>query len=67
MILKVLRVNGVNSRDPVVLAVVDSYRVSWSLRHGWQCDCLTDRDDLTCDHVTAMADILHDRVLGDDE
>ena len=64
MNIKILAVHGIRSHRPVVLAVIDGYRVRWSGPHGWECDCLTDRDDLTCDHVNAMADILDDKVLG---
>lgn len=65
MNVKILRVLGIRSSKPEVLAGVDDHWVQWSPGQGWRCDCLTEADDLTCSHVTVMADLLDPRVVGD--
>lgn len=64
MTIKFLRVNGIRAKDPVVLAIVDGNLVRWKQNRGWTCDCDTEGDE--CAHVDAVADLLDDRVLGDD-
>lgn len=65
MIVKILSVRGVRSYRPVVLAAIDGYFVKWNVRDGWSCDCIIEPDELTCPHVTIMADMLDDKVLGE--
>lgn len=60
-----LRVLGMRSKDPTVLARAGDALVRWKLREGWTCDCDTPGE--TCDHVTAVAALVHPRVLGGTE
>lgn len=62
--VRFLRVNGIRSHQPAVVAILDGILVKWN-RHGWTCGC----DDWAlgddCQHVDAVAALLDDRVLGD--
>lgn len=64
MNIKILSVHGVRSRYPVVLAFIDGIRVRWSPAHGWECGCIPEADELVCQHITILADMLDDKVLG---
>lgn len=61
MTVRFLRVSGVRSTDPVVLAIVEEYLVRWRA-DGWTCECAAEGD--TCSHVDAVAGLLDERVLG---
>lgn len=66
--IRFIRVTGVRSHQPSVVAIVDGIRVKWNLGPGWQCDCeewLTGTDGDSCQHVEAVIDMLDARVLGD--
>ena len=68
MTIRFLRVQGIRSHAPAVLAFVDGIRVKWRTSTGWTCDCDgwqegAEGDD--CQHVAAVADLLDDRVLGE--
>ena len=65
MIIKILAVHGVRSHCPVVLAAIDGHFVKWNARDGWSCDCIIEPDELTCPHVSIMAEMLDDKVLGE--
>lgn len=67
MNIKILAVHGIRSHIPVVLAAIDDHFVKWNKRDGWSCDCVIPDDELTCEHVDAMADMLDDKVLGADQ
>ena len=60
---KILRVLSVRSKDPGVLATVDGYLVKWSSRRPWSCDCLTDLDKYECEHISAIREVMDDRVF----
>ncbi len=62
MTVRFLRVLGVRSDRPTVLAIADGHRVGWDLRRGWTCTCPT--DDAECPHVDLVAALLDPRVLG---
>lgn len=65
MNIQILRVLGVRSRQPTVLAIVDDYAVRWGPREDWTCTC----DELTfpeCPHIPAIENILDPRVTGKD-
>lgn len=62
--IKILRVVGIRGKDPVVLAVVEGWLVRWQPDDGWTCEC---PEALVCPHVDPVADLLDDRVLGDDQ
>lgn len=64
--VKFLRINGFHSREPVVLASVGPFLVRWNTRRGWTCQC-DEPDGQGCDHVEAVADLVHDRVFGEDQ
>lgn len=57
-----LRVLGIRSKDPGVIAIVDSHKVSWSSHRPWDCECLTDDDEFECDHIGTVRDLLDPRV-----
>lgn len=57
--VRFLRVLGIRSRAPSVLAIVDEHRVNWR-PSGWDCDC----GDPNCRHVDVVADLLDPRVTG---
>lgn len=59
MSVRILRVIGVRSTSPGVLAIVDGNRVRWDGRR-WSCAC----PDPACQHVDAVADLLDPRVTG---
>ena len=63
MNIKILRVLSVRSKVPGVLAAVDSYRVSWSNRRPWDCECLSEPDELECTHIVAVRELMDDRVF----
>lgn len=66
--VRFLRVAGVRSHQPSVVAIVDGIRVKWNLKPGWLCDCdewNEGEDGETCEHVEAVAALLDPRVLGD--
>ncbi|TYL55752.1 hypothetical protein FXB39_00650 [Nocardioides sp. BGMRC 2183] len=69
MNIKFLRVAGVRSRQPSVVAIVDNLRVKWNLR-GWTCDCedwqFGETGD-SCAHVDAVADLLEPRVTQEQQ
>lgn len=65
MNVKILAVHGVRSHRPVVLAAIDGYSVRWSKSHGWECNCIIPDDELVCPHVSLMAEMLDDRVIGE--
>lgn len=59
--VRIIRVLGIRSRDPSVLAGVDRSLVRWTPRDGWTCDC----DAVgSCDHVDTIAGLLDPRVIG---
>lgn len=60
MNVRILRVTGIRSTRPSVLAFVDGHRVRWR-RSGWDCSC----PDPNCGHVDDLADLLDERVLTD--
>lgn len=66
MTIKFLRVLGLRSSQPSVLATVADETgaafVRWD-RRRWTCDCDAEGDQ--CPHVDAVADLLDPRVLGD--
>jgi len=62
MTIKILRILGIRSKSPVVLATVDGFAVRWQPREGWSCEC----DEVTfpdCPHIPAMKGLLDPRVL----
>jgi hypothetical protein len=67
--IRFLRVQGIRSHQPSVVAIVDDdIRVKWNLKPGWLCDCdewHDGNDGDTCPHVEAVAALLDPRVLGD--
>ena len=63
MNIKFLRVLGIRSKHPSVVATVDGHLVKWNCRDPWTCDCLTDLDEYECDHIEAIRALLDDRVL----
>ena len=65
MNVKILCVRGIRSHRPVVLAAIDGYFVKWNTRDGWSCDCIIPDDELVCPHVTLMAEMLDDKVIGE--
>ena len=60
MNIKILRVLGIRSKDPAIIATVDNYRVRWSSRRLWGCDCSS---ELECTHISAVRDLMDDRVF----
>ena len=61
MNIQILRVLGIRSRTPTVLAIVDGYAVRWQPGDDWSCEC----DELTypsCPHIPAIENILDPRV-----
>ena len=65
--VRFIRVTGIRSHQPAVVAIVDGIRVKWN-PSGWQCDCDTWQEgtgDDSCEHVDAVLPLLDDRVLGD--
>ncbi|NLF19362.1 MAG: hypothetical protein GX595_19205 [Lentisphaerae bacterium] len=64
MKVKFLRVMGIRSDRPVVLAFIGDLRVRWD-RRGWTCDC-DDFDREICAHVDAVAELLDPRVTGEE-
>lgn len=68
--VRFLRVNGIRSREPSVVAFVDGVRVKWNRRPGWLCDCeewAEGEDGDSCAHVETVASLLDRRVLGDQQ
>jgi len=64
MKVKFLRVIGIRSHRPGVVAIVDGLRVRWDPK-GWSCDC----DDFEvdwCQHVLAVDQMLDPKVTGGD-
>jgi hypothetical protein len=57
MRVQIKTVLGHRSRTPGVFAIVEGERVRWSIRHGWECDCMFPETPL-CEHVTAVRDVL---------
>ena len=67
MTVKFLRVNGIRSHQPAVVAIVDNTRVKWH-KNGWACDCdawTTGAEGDSCQHVDAVAELLDPRVTGE--
>lgn len=67
MTVRFLRVLGVRSKQPTVIAFVDGIRVTWN-RHGWTCDCddwQTGTEADTCPHVDTVVALIDPRVLGE--
>lgn len=60
--IKFLRVLGIRAKDPGVIALVDGNKVTWSTRRPWDCECLTDDDDLECIHIADVRELLDPRV-----
>ena len=63
MKIKIIRVLGIRSKGPGVLATVDGYLVKWCSRKPWDCECLTELDEYECAHIEAVRELLDDRVL----
>ena len=63
MNIKILRVLGIRSKDPGVLATVDGYLVKWSSRRPWDCECLSELDEFECAHIEAVRELLDNRVF----
>ena len=63
MNIKILRVLGIRSKDPAIIATVDGYLVRWGSRKPWSCDCLTDLDKYECMHIEAVRELMDDRVF----
>jgi|GEM_PF-2605074 len=63
MEVKFIRVLGVRSKDPTVMAIVDGHLVKWSSRRSWDCDCLTEIDEFECEHIEKIRALLDERVL----
>jgi hypothetical protein len=61
--VKIIRVLGIRSKDPAVMATVDGLMVKWNSRRDWDCECLTEADEYECEHITAIRALLDDRVL----
>lgn len=67
MNVKFLRVLGVRSNEPAVVATVDGALVKWDQR-GWVTDCDCDGDESeSCPHVDAVACLLDPRVTGEEQ
>lgn len=67
MNISFMRVTGIRSHDPAVLAFADGLRVRWN-KHGWDCTCqtwATGEGEDTCPHVEAVAALLDGRVTGE--
>ncbi|TFC00257.1 MULTISPECIES: hypothetical protein [unclassified Cryobacterium] len=62
MNVKIIRVAGIRSKSPAVLAVVDGLLVKWGSRRFWSCACLADPDTHECKHIAAVQALLDDRV-----
>ncbi len=63
MNVRFLRVLGIRSHEPAVVAIVnDTHRVRWG-RGGWDCNC----EAATCPHVDQVADLLDPKVTGEDQ
>lgn len=60
--VRFLRVLGIRSRRPTVLAVVGPSFVRWDGR-DWTCDCDLP-DGASCEHVDLVVSMLDDRVCG---
>ena len=63
MNIKIIRALGIRSKDPAIIATVDSYRVRWGSRKPWSCDCLTDLDKYECTHIVAVRELMDARVF----
>lgn len=61
MKISILRVLGIRSSTPAILARVDEHRVDWNPHRGWTCTCDTEGDE--CAHVDAIADLIDPRVV----
>ena len=63
MNIKILRVLGIRSKDPGVLALVDGYLVKWSSRRPWDCECLSELDESECMHIVAVRELIDNHVF----
>ena len=63
MNVKIIRVLGIRSKGPGVLATVDGYLVKWSSRRPWDCECLSELDEFECAHIEAVRELMDDRVF----
>lgn len=61
--IKFLRVLGIRSKDPGVLATVGDELVTWNPRRGWNCRCLTPSDEFECEHIMTVRDLLDMKVM----
>jgi succinylarginine dihydrolase len=63
MTVRFLRVLGIRSKEPSVLATVDGEIVRWNSRRSSSCSCL-DLDAATaCPHIELVTDLLDLRVF----
>lgn len=63
MNIKIIRVLGIRSKEPAVIATADGHLVKWNSHRDWDCACLTDLDEFECAHIEAIRDLMDDRVL----
>lgn len=63
MNIKFIRVLGLRSQSPSVLADADGHLVNWTI-HGWTCTCPPDQFP-ECPHIEAVANLLDPRVTGE--
>lgn len=63
MPIKFLRVLGVRSKDPSVIATVDGFLVKWTNRRDWDCECLSVADRFECEHIETIRNLIDDRVV----
>jgi hypothetical protein len=63
MNVQFLRVLGIRSHTPAVVALVDGLLVKWNPGPGWvtDCDCPPAED---CQHIDAVLDHIDPRVMG---
>ncbi|WP_448810460.1 hypothetical protein [Agromyces bauzanensis] len=63
MSIHILRVLGIRSKTPGVLAIAEGHMVRWDPRRGgWDCQCLTPADEYECEHIEAVRNLIDQRV-----
>ena len=61
--IQFIRVLGIRSGDPAIIAKTGEFLVKWSPRTGWTCDCAEDEYN-ECSHVRDVDELIDPRIFN---